>query len=180
MADVVISSGHAKNVRGAAEYLDEVNEARRVVDRVAELLDERGVAADIFHDDTSDTQDENLAAIVGYHNSRERDLDVSVHFNAFQPTPNPMGTEVCYLSLIDFAADVSDAIAVAGDFIDRGPKKRTDLYFLNQTEAPAILIEVCFVDSMADSERYKKNFERICEDLAEAIASHLGEGEPGA
>ena len=36
--NVIISSGHGNIVRGASAYLDEVNEARRVVDLVAEKL----------------------------------------------------------------------------------------------------------------------------------------------
>ena len=35
---IVISSGHGKYVRGACGILDEVDEARRVVDRVAAEL----------------------------------------------------------------------------------------------------------------------------------------------
>ena len=43
-------------------------------------------------------------------------------------------------------------MAISGcGFINRGAKKRTDLFFLNNTEMPAILMEVCFVDSEADT-----------------------------
>ena len=139
--DIVISSGHGKYVRGASGYLDEVDEARRVVDRVAEVLRAAGHTAHVFHDNTSTSQNENLNTIVDYHNGRERDLDVSVHFNAYETTPKPMGCECLYVTQEDLADRVSNAIADAGGFLDRGPKYRSDLFFLNSTEEPAILIE---------------------------------------
>jgi N-acetylmuramoyl-L-alanine amidase len=166
----VISSGHGKIVRGAAGFLDEVDEARRVVEEVAEMLEEWGVSVLVFHDDISKSQSENLKAIVSYHNEQTRDLDVSVHFNAFEKTDKPMGTEVLYLTQAALAAEMSAAIAKAGDFLNRGAKKRTDLAFLNNTREPAILIEVCFVDSAADTRNYLKHFNAICKAIAEVIS----------
>ena len=56
----MISSGHGKLVRGASGVLDEVDEARKVVDTVAARLKVKGVEVKIFHDNTSTTQDQNL------------------------------------------------------------------------------------------------------------------------
>jgi len=162
---IVISSGHGKLIRGASGYLDEVDEARKVVEALADELRKVDVGVKTFHDDTSTTQSENLETIVDYHNSQTRDLDISVHFNAFDTTSSPMGTECLYLTQGELAKEVAGAIASVG-FINRGAKKRTDLYFLNNTEEPAILIEVCFVDSKADAELYEEEFDRICFVLA--------------
>jgi N-acetylmuramoyl-L-alanine amidase len=167
---VVISSGHGKYIRGASGYIDEVDEARKVVEQVAADLRSTGAEVITFHDDVSDDQSENLNRIVNFHNSKERDLDISVHFNAYQTTSKPMGTEVLYVSQAQLADDVSEAIAGAGGFIDRGPKKRTDLAFLNNTNEPAILIETCFVDSQADTDLYYENFDIICSAIAEAVS----------
>jgi N-acetylmuramoyl-L-alanine amidase len=150
--------------------LEEVPEARRVVEQVAKLLQEEGHEAIVFHDDISQTQEENLTAIVNFHNAQDRDLDISVHFNAFEETAEPRGTEVLYVSQSDLADDVAAAIAEVSDLINRGPKYRDDLYFLNQTEKPAILIEVCFVDSAADTELYLDSFEEICAAIAATVA----------
>lgn len=166
----VISSGHGKIVRGASGVLDEVNEARRVVEEVAEILKKRSMSVLVFHDDTSKTQSENLKTIVNYHNAQTRDLDVSVHFNAFEKTDKPMGTEVLYLTQQALAAEMSAAIAQAALFVNRGAKKRTDLAFLNNTKEPAILIEVCFVDSTADAEAYRAHFKAICTAIADTIS----------
>lgn len=165
---IVISSGHGKYVRGASGVLDEVDEARKVVDRLADELDARGVEVTIFHDDTSHSQDENLATIVNFHNSETRELDVSVHFNAFEQTSNPRGCEVFYVTQSTLAGQVSAAIAKCG-FINRGGKYSDDLYFLNNTKKPALLLEICFVDSTADAEIYREHFERICDDIANVL-----------
>ena len=171
---VVISSGHSKFVRGASDELDEVTEARRVVERVADLLEARGISVEVFHDNTSQTQSENLECIVSAHNAQERDLDISIHLNAYVETDKPMGCEVLFLTASALAGEMSRAIAQAGDLIDRGAKKRTDLYFLQHTEMPSILIETAFVDSTADAATYNANFEDICEAIATVIG---GEAE---
>jgi N-acetylmuramoyl-L-alanine amidase len=165
---IVISSGHGLKIRGASGYIDEVDEARKVVETVADMLLRNGVGVKTFHDDISTTQSENLEAIVAFHNEQARDLDVSVHFNAYTDTAKPMGTEVLYVSDADAAAHVVNAIAKAG-LVNRGAKYRSDLYFLNNTEEPAILIEVCFVDSVADADLYNARFMIVCRLIAAAL-----------
>jgi N-acetylmuramoyl-L-alanine amidase len=172
---IVISSGHGKYIRGASGVLDEVDEARKVVNHVGTLL---GAGATEFHDDVSTSQSENLNRIIGYHNSLTRGLDVSVHFNAYNSTTSPMGCEVLYVSQYDLAKKVADAICAASGLKNRGAKKRTDLAFLNKTEEPAILIEVCFVDSSADADIYRAQFEAICGAISEAIAGVEAEPSP--
>ena len=166
---VVISSGHGKYVRGASGYIDEVDEARKVVEGVADVLRSQGVTVMTFHDDTSRTQSENLNRIVSFHNAQQRQLDISVHFNAYQTTPAPRGTECLYVTQQDLSARMASAMAEAATFINRGPKKRTDLYFLNNTAMPAILLEVCFVDSQTDALLYQENFKAICEAISETL-----------
>jgi N-acetylmuramoyl-L-alanine amidase len=175
---IVISSGHGKYIRGASGYLDEVDEARKVVEAVASNLRKAGVTVDTFHDDTSTTQDENLATIVNFHNAQQRDLDVSVHFNAYQTTSKPMGCEVLYVTQDELADDVCIAMCEAGQLIERGAKYRDDLYFLNKTEQPSILIETCFVDSTADEETYLAHFDAICQAIAETLSGKDIAGSP--
>jgi N-acetylmuramoyl-L-alanine amidase len=168
--NIVISSGHGSKVRGASGYLDEVDEARKVVEAVADLLRKQGVGVKTFHDDTSDTQSENLETIVDYHNDQSRDLDVSVHFNAYETTTKPMGCEVLYVTQGELATTLSKAIADAGSLTNRGAKYRDDLYFLGNTEMPAVLLECCFVDSSADADLYRQKFDGICAAIASALS----------
>jgi N-acetylmuramoyl-L-alanine amidase len=176
---IVISSGHGLHIRGAAGPapwgLDEVNEARKVVDVVAEELDQRGVDVDVFHDDTSSDQNTNLHTIVNHHNARERDLDVSIHFNAFDQTAH--GTECLYVTQSTLANQISSGIAKCG-FTNRGGKKRTDLYFLNQTTMPSVLVEVAFCDNQMDCDTYRAKFQAICKSIATMISGATALKQP--
>jgi N-acetylmuramoyl-L-alanine amidase len=169
---ICISSGHGLKVRGASGILDEVDEARLVVEQVARELRFNGVEVHTFHDDISTSQNENLNRITDWHNSKDRELDISVHFNAFEQCDKPMGTEVLYVTQATLADQMSNAIATAGGFIDRGPKKNAGLHFLNQTDEPAILLEICFVDSEADVDLYRARFGRICTAISDLLAGN--------
>ena len=171
---IVISSGHGKKVRGAAGIIDEVDEARLVTEALAEALAKRGVSVTTFHDDTSTSQNENLWNITDFHNSQKRDLDISVHFNAFEQRSQPVGTEVWYVTQQELAKKLSAAMASVG-FIDRGAKYTNGLHFLNQTTMPSVLLEVCFVDSVADCNIYAEAFQEICDALADELS---GKKEP--
>ena len=166
---IVISSGHGKLVRGASGVLDEVDEARRVVEEAAKRMRSRGASIKTFHDDTSVSQSQNLETIVAFHNKQDRQLDISVHFNAYVETSNPMGCEVLFVSQSKLAGDISLAMSEAARFINRGGKLRSDLYFLNKTNKPSVLIETCFVDSEKDAELYERYFGEICEAIAATI-----------
>jgi peptidoglycan hydrolase-like protein with peptidoglycan-binding domain len=175
---IAISSGHGKYVLGATPpYMDEVTEARRVVAQLATELKKLGVTVrGPFNDDVSKDQSSNLNRIVDWHNSQERDLDISVHFNANEQTSSPMGTECLYVTQSTLAGQVASALAGASGLKNRGGKKRTDLFFLNNTDKPAILIEVCFVDSSADKKLYNDNFNALCAAVAQTVS---GKSEPG-
>lgn len=179
---VVISSGHGKYVRGAEGFIDEVDQARRVVDQTALTMAELGIDVTSYHDDVSKTQDENLNRIVDFHNSQTRDLDISVHFNETGEgdTSKPVGCEVLYVSQkgLEIADEMVDRICIASGLKNRGPKLRENLFFLNQTEKPAVLVEVCFVDSSADVNLYNSGFFEICEAIA-ATFTEVPIPEPG-
>ena len=173
---IAISSGHAKDVAGAVGPepwgLVEVDEARRIVNQVASVLAlHDGIDVVTFHDNVSQTQDQNLLAIVSWHEAKKADINISVHLNAFEKTSAPRGVEVLYRDEVEMAREMSAAIAGCG-LIDRGPKERTDLYFLNSLPR-SILIETCFVDSETDARIYREMFNEICD----AIANTLSDGQ---
>lgn len=174
---VNISSGHSINCQGTADIINEVTEARKVVDRVYEIIKASGKQCYKYHD-TSSSSTQNLVNIVNWHNGFNDGVDVSIHFNAYAHVDKPMGTEVCYYSNSSLATAVSKGIATAGGFIDRGAKQRTGLYFLKHTNKPAILIEVCFVDSVADVNLYKANFENICQAIAKSLIGQISTSVP--
>jgi N-acetylmuramoyl-L-alanine amidase len=172
MTSVVISSGHGAKVAGACGIIREHEEAVRIVNQLAIELKHCGVDVRTYEDTISTTQNENLNRLVDWHNAQgPHDLDISVHFNAFEQCSKPMGCEVWYYSAKTIAAKLSAAIAEVG-FIDRGAKQTSDLFFLSHTSETAVLLEICFVDSEADCEIYQNpdNFKEICINLAEALS----------
>ena len=176
---VVISSGHGLYVRGASSsMLDEVDEARIVTDALASELERRGVTVVTFHDDTSHDQSTNLRTITEAHNRENRELDISVHFNAYEQVDHGMGVEVLYYSDGALAAELSSAIADASGLIDRGAKQRQDLYVLANTEEKCVLLEVCFCDSEEDVRLYRENFDAIIDALAYTISGVEGDLGP--
>jgi N-acetylmuramoyl-L-alanine amidase len=174
---VAISAGHGKKVAGAAgvDGLQENVETPKVMRAVAEALRRQGVTVVEYWDETSTTQQQNLDAIVRWHNKQTRDLDVSIHFNA--STGQGHGTEVLYVSQEELAFQVADAIATCG-LTDRGGKKNTGLAFLNGTDGPAILVEVLFIDNKGDADIYKKKFQTICDAIAAGITGLPMEAQP--
>jgi len=180
---VVISAGHGKKIRGmSSEWLDEVDEARKVTAQVGDNLREAGVDVVTYWDDISTTQSENLERICDFHNAQgQHDLDVSVHFNASNGQGH--GVEVFYTSSAghEYAEAICDAIAEASGLTNRGAKNDDSiggLYFLSHTSAVAVLIEVCFGDNENDCVTYYDEFDNICEAIADAI-TEVGDHDDG-
>lgn len=172
-----ISSGHSINCQGASDILNEVTEARRVVDRIYEMCKAIGIEVYKYHD-TSSSSSQNLANIANWHNQFKDGIDVSIHFNCYQHTSNSMGTEVCYYSQSELANKVSSAISKASGLKNRGGKERKGLYVLRHTNKPMILIEVCFLDSSYDVQKYQENFDNICSAIIEALTGKVYMSRP--
>jgi N-acetylmuramoyl-L-alanine amidase len=179
---IVISSGHGSIVRGARGYpvppqLDEVDQARRVVETVAEYLRSAAVDVVTLHDNVSTSQSANLNWITSHHNSQgPHDWDVSVHFNAYDGSAH--GCEVLYVTQERMARMLAEAISEAGNFTLRGAKYRGDLAFLNNTNEPAVLIETCFCDNTGDSNKYNDSYNNICLAIAERLAEQQIDEQP--
>lgn len=165
---VAISAGHGEKIAGASGYFEESDETPRVMREVTDELHRRGVVTVEFWDQTSTTQQDNLDRIIDWHNNQDRELDVSIHFNASNGQGH--GVEVLYVSQDELAAKVSAAIAAAAHITNRGAKYNGNLAFLNGTDKPAILIEVCFCDNASDATAYDQKFNEVCAAIATAIS----------
>ena len=186
---IAISSGHGRLVRGASGVIDEVDEARRVTDRVAEIIRGAGHTCHIFHDDVSTTQAQNINTIVAWHNRNRDAHHVSVHFNAVEGrTANPIGTEVVVHpnageAVRRLASNVAQGMAKAGGLRLRRPGPHPGVLDLNVGVTRNIsgfvegcghgsmLLEVCFVNSQADADLYNRNFEAVCAAIADALTA---------
>lgn len=162
-----VHGGHSLKCRGASGYLDEVNEDRKVKNRVIELLRANGHTVYDCTDDNGTSQNANLKAIVNKCNSHSVDLDVSIHLNAGGGT----GTEVYVYSnnskAKDEATRIAEKISNTLGIRNRGVKTSTKLYVLRKTNSPALLIECCFVDNATDKAHW--NVEKCAKAIVEGI-----------
>ena len=166
--------GHFGDGTGAKGYIDEVAEARKVTKRVYEILQANKVPSTYFEDTTSKNQTKNLNTLVSHHNKDKNGLVVSVHFNAGGDGSEPIGTEVLYYDQQALAQRLANTISACSGLKNRGAKPRKNLAVLARTYEPAVLIEVCFVNSKIDVDLYQKNFEAICLNIAKVLATHIG------
>lgn len=162
-----VHGGHSLKCRGASGYLDEVNEDRKVKNRVIELLRANGHTVYDCTDDNSTSQKANLRAIVNKCNSHSVDLDVSIHLNAGGGT----GTEVYVYSnkskAKDEATRIAEKVSNTLGIRNRGVKTKTNLYVLRKTSSPALLVECCFVDNAKDKAHW--NAENCAKAIVEGI-----------
>lgn len=174
MATYNVHGGHSLNCRGASGLLDEVNEDRKVKNKVIELLRAKGHTVYDCTDDGGTTPIKNLKNIVSKCNVHKVDLDVSIHLNA----GGGHGCEVYGYSdkMSGVGARVSANIASALGITNRGFKVRTNLYVLHRTNSPAILIECCFVDSATDKARW--NVDKCAHAIADAIIGNRAASAP--
>lgn len=171
-----VHGGHNARVPGACGLINEVTEDRKVKDLVISKLQALGHTVYDCTDDAGASQSANLSNIVKLCNAHSVDLDVSIHFNAGAGDTGgngkTTGTEVLVYSgaskATTYAAAICARIADLG-FKSRGVKERPDLYVLKHTQAPALLVECCFVDDADDVALYD----------ADAMAAAIVQGITG-
>ena len=146
---------------GAIGFILESTENRKVKDAVISQLRQLGHTVYDCTCDTGTSVSNVLTKIVSACNAHEVDLDVSIHFNSGAKDASgngkTTGVEVLIYSLSSKARAYAEKVcaAVAGlGFKNRGVKVRTDLRFLRQSKAPAMLVECCFVDDRDDVQLY--------------------------
>ena len=172
MARYSLHGGHNSIVQGAnfgnrkEHVLD-----RQVKDAVAAKLRALGHTVYDDTDEVGTTQSQNLNNIIRNSNSHAVDLVISFHLNASDG--NGQGVEVLYYDQKDLAAKISAQLAKDIGWRDRGAKQRTDLAVLNGTKAPAILIELGFIDNESDMAKW--NVDKIANSIVFALTGQTGE-----
>lgn len=171
-----VHGGHSLNCRGVSDLLDEVDEDRKVKNKLIELLRADGNTVYDCTDDYSTRQGANLSAIVSKCNAHNVDLDISIHLNSERN--DRVGDGKCggvevYVyddSAYDIAYQIAESIAntLGIGFHGSPVKYNKGLYVLRKTKAKAALIECCFVDDKDDVDKWDST------KCAMAIASALG------
>lgn len=173
MAAYNVHGGHSLICRGASGLLDEVNEDRKVKNKVIEYLRVAGHTVYDCTDDAGRTQAQNLSNIVRKCNAHSVDLDISIHLNSgrndYVGDNSTGGVEVWNYD--SRTAEISDRIcqnvASALGIRNRGTKYMPQLYVLANTKSLALLVECCFVDDKDDANCW--NADKCAKAIAEGI-----------
>lgn len=180
-----IHAGHnpdGKVACGAIGLIKESTEARKVKDEIIRIL--KGQGHTVYDCTVEDgiSQSNVLSKIVRLCNENEVDLDVSIHFNAGAKdligNEKTTGSEVLIYSKVSkailFSERILKEICLLG-FKDRGVKVRSDLFFLKNAKAPALLVECCFVDDADDVALY--NYKTMARAIVKGIIGEYEEME---
>lgn len=172
-----IHAGHnapGKIACGAVGYINESKEARRVKEKVKRKLRAAGHKVYDCTVNNGKSQGDVLKKIVQKCNKHKVDLDISIHFNALRVEKEDgktKGTEVLLYKqgsgATKYAQAIAKSISEKLKITNRGIKYNPDLYFLRNTNAPALLVEVCFCDDADDVEKY--DADKVSDAIAEAI-----------
>lgn len=156
MAVYILNAGHTLQGggTGAVGFLNEAEEARKVVNALKTYLRRKGHTVVVVNVDKAKTQNEYLQAVVREANKHANAaLFVSIHFNA----GNGRGSE-CYTwrgRSVPAAVGMCEEMHKLG-FRNRGVKNGKDLYVIRKTKMETVLFEVAFVDNQLDYDLYKK------------------------
>ncbi|MGN0078817.1 MAG: N-acetylmuramoyl-L-alanine amidase, partial [Coriobacteriales bacterium] len=162
------NGGHSAKSPGACSGEYKEHEQTRLMNKAfIKAMKARGYKV---ADTTSDARNKSAVLIEQVKKANEaaeggKHLALSWHYNASGGT----GTEVYHYgeSTREIAARVSSAIAKTLGIRDRGSKQNASLYFLSKTVAPAILIEVCFIDNPSDMEKLEAKRQLVAEAVAD-------------
>ncbi|MBS5787196.1 MAG: N-acetylmuramoyl-L-alanine amidase [Clostridioides difficile] len=108
-------------------------------------------------------------------NGKKYDLVIELHLNNYNGSAK--GTEVLYCSNTGkmYAQRVVNKLGTV--FTSRGVKDRPDLYMLNSTDSPAIMIETFFCDNKNDYDiATKVGYEGIAKIIAEGVLNKTIQG----
>lgn len=180
MAKYNVHSGHNPHGKvgcGAIGLISESKENRLVANEIIRLLNLNTHTVYNCTVDNGVSQNDILSRIVKKCNAHKVKFDFSIHFNAGRKDKKGDGKnggfEIHVTSKDKGKVKVAERICEnmkSLGFTNRGIKINHNLYFLNATKNPALLLEICFVDDKDDCNLYKKvGYQKIAEEIVKGI-----------
>lgn len=166
---VCLDYGHGGTDPGAIyKARKEADDNLRLGKAVASSLRRKGIVVD---ETRVDGRYLSLAERVRLSNSKNYDYFISFHRNAFKPEI-ANGVEVYTYTTASWKAKalarrLQNALVKVG-FRDRGVKAGK-FYVLRRTKAPAILLEIGFIDNSKDNRIFDSKFKEIAESISREI-----------
>lgn len=175
---VILDAGHGGSDPGAVfRGRQEKDDTLRLALAVGKALEDRGIQVEYTRtEDVYQTPFEKAEAA----NNSGADFFVSFHRNSSPEENQYQGTEVLVYDRngekYEMAQNLLGALGEAG-FREIGVKERPGLVVLRKTSMPALLVEAGFINSDEDNEIFDSQFDRMAEEIAEAIAGTLHEAK---
>lgn len=174
MARLCFDYGHGGEDSGACyNGRKESNDVLSIGRAVASEVRRHGVAVDETR--TSDAT-VSLNDRSDFENRNNYDYFISFHRNAFQPEKARGVETYTYLNPGAKSKSLAQRIQtslVALGFTDRGVKE-ANYHVLRETKAPAVLIEIGFIDNTGDNNLFDAKRNEIIKALAKAILAQVG------
>jgi len=118
----------------------------------------------------------SLTKRTGFENKQVYDYFISFHRNAFKPEQAAGVETYTFINpgakAKELANKIQNALVGVG-FGNRGIKE-ANFHVLRETKAPAVLIEIGFIDNTQDNALFDSKREEIVKAIVGAILSHLG------
>ncbi len=167
---IMLDAGHGGRDTGVAfNGRQEKDDTLRLVLAVGEILQNNGIdveytrTTDIYQSPYEKAEEANNAGV---------DYFVSLHRNSFPMDNVVSGVESLVYDLsgikLELAENINDQLESVG-FVNLGVQARPNLVILSQTQMPAVMAEVGFLNSNTDNTLFDDNFD----DIAQAIASGI-------
>ncbi len=170
MALVVLDAGHGGSNLGATyNGRQEKDDTLALALAIGQILEANGI--DVYYTRTTDIYEApQRKAMEG--NAVNADYFVSLHRNS-SPYPNQYtGVETLvynrYGEAARLAGNINARLEDVG-FANQGVNERTNLVVLNQTEMPAVLVEVGFINTDADNRLLDQRFQEVAQAIADGI-----------
>lgn len=155
--------------KGRKESIDNLSIGKEV----ATELRRHGVTVD-------ETRTEDVTMSLGERSDFERKKDydyfISFHRNAYNPEKAKGVETYVYIKTSEKSKSLAQKIQTAlvnVGLINRGVKK-ANFHVLRETKAPAVLMEIGFIDNTEDNELFDRKREEIIRGISKAILSQLG------
>lgn len=174
MNRICLDYGHGGSDPGAV-YKDrcEKDDVLRIGLAVSKTLRSHGVLVD---ETRATDKTMSLKERSDMENKKIYDYFISIHRNAFKPEAAQGVETFTYNNQTAKAKSLADKIQselVAIGFRHRGVKK-ANFHVLRETKAPAVLVEIGFIDNTNDNQLFDNKFDEIAKGISKAILLQLG------
>lgn len=174
MARICIDPGHGGSDPGAVyKGRKESEDNLALAKEVAKELRRHGVTVD---ETRSSDETVSLRDRSNFENKGSYDYFISFHRNAFKPEAAQGVETYTYLNASakakGLAAKIQAALVTVG-FTNRGVKE-ANFHVLRETKAPAVLVEIGFIDNSKDNQLFDTKRDEIVKALSKAILTQLG------